>query len=266
MTDGNESGNGPTETNWHKILEPGELDEGRVTTVSVGIRSFAVTRHEGVYGCLDNACPHQGGPLGEGSIENGWLRCPWHGYDYSPTTGEPPGGFSDAPACFPTEVRDDGVYVALPSEPEHARTVSRRDRRDAHQLGPDPRVRHGRPLEPRVRRRNAQGRGARRAHLHRHPPRGSGRVRRLCLRQADRPGRRLFRHRRTRFDEPADRVCTTPRKTGRRCWRSPVRCRPRCAAEGRSRTPISRRPSATSPSSARRCRPAPTTPSSPRWR
>ena len=35
-----------------------------------------------------------------------------------------PSGFSDAPACFPTEVRDDGVYVALPPEPEPARTVS----------------------------------------------------------------------------------------------------------------------------------------------
>jgi thiamine pyrophosphate-dependent acetolactate synthase large subunit-like protein/nitrite reductase/ring-hydroxylating ferredoxin subunit len=113
---------GPLE--WHKILEPDELDEGRVTTVSVGIRSFAVTRHEGEYGCLDNACPHQGGPLGEGSIENGWLRCPWHGYDYSPTTGQPPEGFDDAPACFATEVRDDGVYVALPPEPVPARTVS----------------------------------------------------------------------------------------------------------------------------------------------
>ncbi len=109
---------------WHKILEPDQLDEGRVTTVSVGVRSFAVTKYEGQYGCLDNACPHQGGPLGEGSIEKGWLRCPWHGYDYSPTTGTPPGGFSDAPACFPTEVRDDGVYVALPPEPEPGRTVS----------------------------------------------------------------------------------------------------------------------------------------------
>ncbi|MFW2336484.1 thiamine pyrophosphate-binding protein, partial [Ilumatobacter sp.] len=109
---------------WHKILEPDQLDEGRVTTVSVGIRSFAVAKYQGEYGCLDNACPHQGGPLGEGSIENGWLRCPWHGYDYSPTTGVPPGGFSDAPACFTTEVRDDGVYVALPPEPEPVRTVS----------------------------------------------------------------------------------------------------------------------------------------------
>ncbi len=112
------------DSEWHKLLDVDELDEGRVKTVSIGVRSFAVTRFEGRYGCLDNACPHQGGPLGEGSIEDGWLRCPWHGYDYSPVDGEPPEGFSDAPACFATEVRADGVWVALPPEPARPRTVS----------------------------------------------------------------------------------------------------------------------------------------------
>ncbi len=112
------------EPTWQKILESSALDEGRVTTVTVGRRSFAVTRHEGTYGCLDNACPHQGGPLGEGSIEGGWLRCPWHGYDYSPVDGKPPEGFSDAPECFPTEERDDGVYALLPSDPVREHTVS----------------------------------------------------------------------------------------------------------------------------------------------
>ncbi len=109
---------------WHKILEIDELDEGRVKTVTVGTQSLAVSHYDGQYGCVDNACPHQGGPLGEGSIEKGWLRCPWHGYDYSPLTGEPPAGFSDAPACFSTEVRDDGVYVALPEPEPKPRTVS----------------------------------------------------------------------------------------------------------------------------------------------
>ncbi len=109
---------------WHRVLGPEELAEGRVTTVSVGTRSFAISHHEGQYGCLDNACPHQGGPLGEGSIEGGWLRCPWHGYDYSPIDGQPPAGFSDAPACFPIEARDDGVYVSLIPEPVPVRTVS----------------------------------------------------------------------------------------------------------------------------------------------
>lgn len=109
---------------WHRVLGLDELPEGRVTTVTVGRRSLAITHHAGAYGCLDNACPHQGGPLGEGSIENGWLRCPWHGYDYSPITGKPPAGFSDAPACFPVETRDDGVYVALPPDTEPPRSIA----------------------------------------------------------------------------------------------------------------------------------------------
>ena len=62
--------------------------------------------------------------MGEGSIENGWLRCPWHGYDYHPLTGKPPAGFSDAPDCFKTEARDDGVYVQVPGPVRRSRTVS----------------------------------------------------------------------------------------------------------------------------------------------
>ena len=108
----------------HKILDHGELPEGRVTTVTIGHHTLAVTNHQGTYGCLDNRCPHQGGPLGEGSIENGHLRCPWHGYDYDPTTGTPPPPFDDAPACYRVEVRDDGVYAMLPDEPARQRTVS----------------------------------------------------------------------------------------------------------------------------------------------
>ena len=99
-------------------------DEGRVAGVVVDGRPVALTRCRGTVGALENRCPHQGGPVGEGSIENGWLRCPWHGYDYDPLTGTPPPGFSDAPACFPLEVRADGVYVELAVDPPHVRTVS----------------------------------------------------------------------------------------------------------------------------------------------
>lgn len=88
------------EFEWYRALAHDELPEGRVKTVTVGRRSLAMTHYRGGYGALDNRCPHQGGPLGEGSIEKGWLRCPWHGYDYDPLTGSPPPGFTDAPACF----------------------------------------------------------------------------------------------------------------------------------------------------------------------
>jgi thiamine pyrophosphate-dependent acetolactate synthase large subunit-like protein/nitrite reductase/ring-hydroxylating ferredoxin subunit len=107
---------------WHELMEL--PDEGRVRTVVVDGRSLAVSRCAGRLGALDNRCPHQGGPLGEGSIENGWLRCPWHGYDYDPTTGAPPAGFSDAPTSFDVQERADGAWVHLPDRAPRTRTVS----------------------------------------------------------------------------------------------------------------------------------------------
>ncbi len=110
---------------WHKALDLDELPEGRVTTVTIGTESLCLTHFDGKYGALDNHCPHQGGPLGEGSIENGLLRCPWHGWDYCPLTGTPPdGGYDDAVPSYDVEIRDDGVYVALPKKDDRGRTVS----------------------------------------------------------------------------------------------------------------------------------------------
>lgn len=108
---------------WTKVLGKEELAEGRVASVTCGHQTLCMTRYEGKYGALSNKCPHQGGPLGEGSIENGLLRCPWHGWDYHPTTGKAP-GFDDTVPSFPVEERDDGVYVGLPAEAAHERTVS----------------------------------------------------------------------------------------------------------------------------------------------
>jgi thiamine pyrophosphate-dependent acetolactate synthase large subunit-like protein/nitrite reductase/ring-hydroxylating ferredoxin subunit len=109
---------------WHKVAERDALPEGRVQTVVAGSKQVCLTRVGGVYGALDNACPHQGGPLGEGSIENGCLRCPWHGWDFDPLTGKPPGGYDDGVATYPVEERDDGVYIGLEAEPPHTRTVT----------------------------------------------------------------------------------------------------------------------------------------------
>lgn len=113
-----------TEILWHRILDQGSLDEGRVVVVTVDHRSFALTRYQGVYAALDNRCPHQGGPLGEGSIENGWLRCPWHGWDFHPTSGKSPGSFEDGVCTFPVEERSDGIYLGLRPTPKPPRTVS----------------------------------------------------------------------------------------------------------------------------------------------
>src|SRR4051794_22769292 len=108
---------------WHRV-EPAEVpDEGRVGSAVIDGRPVALTRCGGRLGALENRCPHQGGPVGEGSIENGWLRCPWHGYDYDPLTGRPPEGFTDAVAAYEVEEREDGAFVRLPAKRVTVRTV-----------------------------------------------------------------------------------------------------------------------------------------------
>ncbi len=109
---------------WLKTLSLDELPEGRVKSVTCGRQTVCMTHHEGHYAALDNRCPHQGGPLGEGSIENGWLRCPWHGWDYDPLRGTSPAGHADGVEVYPIEVRADGVYVGFSPEAVHVRTTT----------------------------------------------------------------------------------------------------------------------------------------------
>ena len=119
-----------TDLVWHKVAELDELPDGRVMSAKAGHRAIALSHFDGQYAAMDNKCPHQGGPLGEGSIEKGvdgkcWIRCPWHGWDFDPLTGKPPGGHEDTgQETYAVDVRDDGVYIGLEAEPEHERTVT----------------------------------------------------------------------------------------------------------------------------------------------
>ena len=245
---------------WHRLVDPDELGEGRVVTVTVGHESLCVTRTAGGgYGCVGNACPHQGGPLGEGSIEGGWLRCPWHGYDYSPKNGKPPPPFNDAPAAYRTEVRADGVYAALPVERPRQRTVS-----DVlvetmvawgvtHVFGM---VGHSN-LGFADALRAAEARGDLSFVGIRHEGAASfaacayGKLTgglAACFAIAGPGSTNLLTG---LYDAKMDRP---------RCWPCRVRCRRRCGAGAPSRTPTCRLPSLTWPATPRRCRPARTTP------
>ncbi|MGH3598691.1 MAG: thiamine pyrophosphate-binding protein, partial [Pseudonocardiaceae bacterium] len=113
-----------SQNGWHRVDPADVPDDGRVRSVVVDGRTVALSRCGARLGALENRCPHQGGPLGEGSIEKGLLRCPWHGYDYDPLTGKPPEGFSDGVAAYRVDERADGVYVQLPPLRTEVRTVA----------------------------------------------------------------------------------------------------------------------------------------------
>ncbi len=122
----------PTEqpVHWIAVAAAADLPDGRVMTVTAGTQTLALCHAQGQYAAMDNRCPHQGGPLGEGSIETGvdgkcWLRCPWHGWDFDPLTGKPPGGHEDSgQQMYPVKVEDDQILVGLPEAQAHEETVT----------------------------------------------------------------------------------------------------------------------------------------------
>ena len=115
---------------WIEVARTDELPEGRVKTVTARTTSICLSHFDGQFAAMDNHCPHQNGPLGEGSIERGvdgacWIRCPWHGWDFDPLTGKSPGGHEDSgQTIYPIKIDGGAILVGLEAEPEHERTVT----------------------------------------------------------------------------------------------------------------------------------------------
>jgi nitrite reductase/ring-hydroxylating ferredoxin subunit/thiamine pyrophosphate-dependent acetolactate synthase large subunit-like protein len=101
---------------WYRAIDPGELGEGQVRRVACGAEEICLTRFEGRITAMGNACPHQGGPLGEGQIVDGHLRCPRHGWDFHPHTGRARFGYDPGSPVFASEIREGGLWVGVPEE------------------------------------------------------------------------------------------------------------------------------------------------------
>ena len=122
---GNDGESGITEQTamrWHKVAELGQLKDGDTLTVNAAKVQLALTYKDDKYGAIDNACPHQGGPLGEGILdEKNCLHCPWHGWAINAFDGTGPDGAKVR--AYRVEQRDDGIYVEVEQE-QDATTIS----------------------------------------------------------------------------------------------------------------------------------------------
>ncbi len=99
---------------WTKVLEPGDLKDNDVRSVACQKRALCLVRAEGRLAVLDDACPHQGAPLGDGWVEEGLLICPRHAWAFDPFTGTLCGGTTPEIQTYPVQEREDGIYVGLP--------------------------------------------------------------------------------------------------------------------------------------------------------
>lgn len=96
-----------------RVGAPADFTPGEGRIVDAGGRTFAIFNIDGRYFALDNACPHRGGPLGEGDLDGTTVSCPWHGWRWDVTMGVNVNNPGVKVACFAVTVEDDGVFVDL---------------------------------------------------------------------------------------------------------------------------------------------------------
>ena len=97
-----------------------ELPPGSATRVRLEGRAIALFNVGGAFHAVNDRCPHEGGRLSSGSVEEGAVRCPVHGACFALATGEalePPAGEAMGPPVdkgirvYPVTVIDDEIYL-----------------------------------------------------------------------------------------------------------------------------------------------------------
>lgn len=97
-----------------RVAAVGEVPEGQGCVVEADGRLLALFNVEGTVHAIDNACPHRGGPLGEGDVEGRVVSCPWHAWRWDVTTGANVDNPAVRVACFAVAVEAGQVFVELP--------------------------------------------------------------------------------------------------------------------------------------------------------
>lgn len=113
---------------WTQIgtIDDVPLLEGR--SVAVEGRRVAVFRLPGGWAATDAACPHAGGPLGDGIVADSCVTCPLHNRRFDLATGRQIGG-ADAVLVHEVEDREGALWLRLA---EAARAPMSVDPSDAH--------------------------------------------------------------------------------------------------------------------------------------
>ena len=80
---------------------------------SCGDKEICVANVNGTYSAMDNICLHRGGPLGQGTIENGKIVCPWHAWAWDPRTGEAAHSGSAKIRLYPLNILNGDVLIEI---------------------------------------------------------------------------------------------------------------------------------------------------------
>jgi nitrite reductase/ring-hydroxylating ferredoxin subunit len=101
-----------------RVARRSDISERAATIVRAGRYDVAIFDVNGELYAYENACPHQGGPVGEGIVDDATVTCPWHGWCFDLRSGKMILGDFASLRRFELAVDDDNDAVYLATEPE----------------------------------------------------------------------------------------------------------------------------------------------------
>jgi NAD(P)H-dependent nitrite reductase small subunit len=97
----------------YRVASVDEVPEGKGLVVEVQSKPIAVFRFNGELFAVDDTCPHKGGSLHEGTVENGVVSCPWHQWQFDLRTGICPANPLSKIEAHPVWVEGGDIYVDI---------------------------------------------------------------------------------------------------------------------------------------------------------
>lgn len=94
-----------------KVAEEAQVAAGSGKVITVDGREYALFNVEGTYYCVDNECPHAGGPLAQGSVDGTAVMCPWHCWCFDLKTGDGMYGLGIGIGTYPTKLDEGSIYI-----------------------------------------------------------------------------------------------------------------------------------------------------------
>jgi len=97
---------------WVDVLAVQTVDDGRPHAAKAGGVEAVVVKDGGTVRALADRCNHMGGPLHEGEVVDGCIRCPWHGSTFRLSDGAVTRAPAAAPQpCFAVRVTGERVQI-----------------------------------------------------------------------------------------------------------------------------------------------------------
>jgi nitrite reductase (NADH) small subunit len=94
-----------------RVARADEIPQGGAKVVEVNSRAIAVFNVSGTFYAIYNICPHQGGPLGEGTLKGHTVSCPWHDLAFDVRTGLAADGGGNCVGSYEVKVKENEVFV-----------------------------------------------------------------------------------------------------------------------------------------------------------